>query len=127
MDRIDIHVEVPAVPVKKLAQKTTGEFSNQIRERVEVARQRQGYRFNKSRLTCNAEMGSREVKKYCQMNNSSWEKLIDSSEKLGLSARGFYRVIKVAQTIADLAGKDKIDQGHLIEALNFRSKGLSYH
>ncbi|KUK83775.1 MAG: Mg chelatase, subunit ChlI, partial [Microgenomates bacterium 39_6] len=97
MDRIDIHVEVPAVPAKKLVQKTTGESSKQIRVRVEAARQRQRCRFNKSRLTCNAEMGSREVKRYCQMDNSSWQKLIDSSEKLGLSARGFYRVVKVAQ------------------------------
>ncbi|MGI6278436.1 MAG: YifB family Mg chelatase-like AAA ATPase [Patescibacteria group bacterium] len=127
MDRIDIHVEVPAVPAKKLVQKTTGQSSKQIRVRVEAARRRQRRRFNESRLTCNAEMGSREVKKYCQMENSSWQKLIDSSEKLGLSARGFYRVVKVAQTVADLAGKDKIDQEHLIEALNFRSKGLSYH
>ncbi len=126
MDRIDIYVEVPAVPPAKLTQKVTGKTSAQIRMGVEKARNKQRQRFLRTRLSCNAEMGSREVKKYCQMDNQSWRMLVKASENLALSARGFYRTIKVAQTIADLSGEDRISQDHLIEALSFRSQGFSY-
>ncbi|MDD3531862.1 MAG: YifB family Mg chelatase-like AAA ATPase [Candidatus Shapirobacteria bacterium] len=127
MDRIDLYVEVPAVPVKKLIQKVSGKDSYQIRMGVERARECQRQRFAGSRLSCNAEMGSREVKKYCQMSHQSWQILTEASENLALSARGFYRTIKVAQTIADLSSQKEISQDHLAEALNFRSQRFTHN
>lgn len=124
MDRIDIHVEIPAVPIMKLTQQNRGKPSSQVRDEVEQARKKQNKRFSSSRLICNAEMGSREVKKYCQLNNEAWSTLIQASERIALSARGFYRVIKVARTIADFADKAVITQDHINEAISFRSKNF---
>lgn len=125
MDRIDIHVEVPAVPVKELDQQGNGEPSAKVRERVEQARERQKERFAGSRLVCNAEMGSQEVKNYCRTSKLAWSALAQASERLALSARGFYRVIKVARTIADLEGSEVINQDHMSEAISFRRQDFS--
>lgn len=124
MDRIDIYVEMPALETKKLIWESKGRNSSEIRLGVEEARERQRQRFAGSRLGCNAEMGNKEVKKYCHMSRQSWQMLIGASENLGLSARGFYRTIKVAQTIADLSGQEEISQEHLAEALSFRSQSF---
>lgn len=124
MDRIDIYVEMPALEAKKLVWKNKGRNSFAIRLGVEEARGRQRRRFAGSRLGCNAEMGSKEVKKYCHVSRQSWQMLVEASENLGLSARGFYRTIKVAQTIADLSGQEEIGREHLAEALSFRSQGF---
>ncbi len=124
MDRIDIHVEVPAVPITKLIQKENGESSSKVRLKVEEARKKQHQRFVGTRLGSNAEMGSKEVKRFCRMENQSWSMLSSASETMALSARGFYRTIKVAQTIADLANREIISQNDLAEALSFRSQKL---
>lgn len=125
MDRIDIHIEVPAVPVAKLTQMVAGKSSSEIRVGVERARKKQQHRFLASRLSCNAEMGSREVKKNCQVTNKAWSVLAQASEKSIISARGFYRIIKVAQTIADLESAPKINENHMSEAIAFRSKTIT--
>jgi len=125
MDRIDIHVEVSAVPIRELNQQGDGESSAKVRDRVEQARERQKERFLDSRLVCNAEMGSREVKNYCRTSKLAWLALAQASERLALSARGFYRVIKVARTIADLEGREVINQDHMNEAISFRRQDFA--
>src|SRR5271166_737236 len=102
LDRIDLHVEVPAVPFREITGEQTGEASAEIRQRVIVARQRQQERFkSKPRIKCNARMGSREIKSYCALDESTLELLKFAMADLKLSARGFDRVLKVARTIAD--------------------------
>jgi len=108
LDRIDLHIEVPQVQFHDITSERTGESSAQIRERVIAARRRQQLRFkDKPRITCNARMGSRELKQYCALDESTLE-LLD----LNLSARAYDRLLKVARTIADLAGSEKIVGAH---------------
>lgn len=122
LDRIDLHVEVPAVKFRDITAERSGEPSAQIRERVIAARQRQQARFNgKSRVTCNARMGTRELKQYCALDESTLELLKFAMSDLNLSARAYDRVLKVARTIADLAGSDRILADHVGEAVQLRS------
>src|SRR5262245_47182259 len=105
LDRIDLHIEVPAVKFQDITSERTGESSARIRERVIAARHRQKLRFkDKPRITCNARMGSRELKQYCALDESTLELLKFAMGDLNLSARAYDRVLKVARTIADLAG-----------------------
>ena len=123
MDRIDLHLEVPAVEVEKLTgeKKEKGQkTSSQVRMGVQKARLRQQKRFVKSRFICNAEMGTRQVKQYCQLFSDAQRLLNQAAHQLGLSARAFYRLIKVGQTIADLQGEEKISVTHIAEALQYR-------
>ncbi|PYJ80860.1 MAG: magnesium chelatase, partial [Verrucomicrobia bacterium] len=109
LDRIDIHVEVPAVKFREIASERTGETSAQIRERVVAARRRQQERFKgKARVTCNARMGTRELKAYCALDEATMELLKMAMAELKLSARAYDRILKVARTIADLAGSEPI-------------------
>ena len=122
LDRIDLHIEVPAVQFRDITSEQTGENSAQIRQRVITARQRQQERFKlKPRITCNARMGSRELKQYCAVDETTLELLKFAMADLNLSARAYDRVLKVARTIADLAGSDKITSDHISEAIQFRS------
>jgi magnesium chelatase family protein len=122
LDRIDIHVEVPAVKFRDIAAERTGETSAQIRERVVAARRRQQERFkDKSRITCNARMGSKELKAYCMLDESTMELLKMAMNELKLSARAYDRILKVARTIADLAGTEQIASEHISEAIQYRS------
>jgi magnesium chelatase family protein len=122
LDRIDLHIEVPAVKFRDIASEQTGEKSATIRERVVVARQRQTERFkSKPRITCNARMGTRELKTHCALDDSTMELIKFAMADLNLSARAYDRVLKVARTIADLAGADKIIGDHISEAIQFRS------
>lgn len=122
LDRIDLHVEVPAVKFRDMTAERSGETSAQIRERVIVARQRQQARFNgKARVTCNARMGTRELKQYCALDESTLELLKFAMSDLNLSARAYDRVLKVARTIADLAGSDRILSDHVGEAVQLRT------
>ena len=122
LDRIDLHVEVPAVKFREIAGEHTGETSAQIRGRVIGARQRQQERYRgKSRITCNARMGSRELKTYCELDETTKDLLMCAMTDLNFSARAYGRILKVARTIADLAGADNIGSDHISEAIQYRS------
>ncbi|MBM3821615.1 MAG: YifB family Mg chelatase-like AAA ATPase [Verrucomicrobia bacterium] len=122
LDRIDLHVEVPAVPFKDMAAAAPGETSAAIRARVITARHRQQERFkNRPRLTCNARMGARDLKQYCPLDTTCLDLLKAVMTDQNLSARAYDRIIKVARTIADLAGQETINPDHVGEAIGFRS------
>jgi magnesium chelatase family protein len=122
LDRIDLHVEVPAVKFREITSERTGETSAQIRERVVAARQRQQKRFaDKPRITCNARMGSRELKTFCALDEATMELLKLAMADYNLSARAYDRILKVARTIADLASSEIIAADHVSEAIQYRS------
>ena len=122
MDRIDIHVEVPAMELKDLTETSTEEDSATIRERVTRARFFQLKRFgSQSKVTCNARMTSRQLQKYCGLDQQSVELLKEAVTNLNLSARAYDRILKVARTIADLAGSPRIQPDHLAEAVQYRA------
>ena len=122
MDRIDIHVEVPRVDYEKLADKRQVEDSKTIRARVQAARERQLERFKGTKMTCNAEMGPTEVGEFCK-TDASGEKLLKAAvQQLHLSARAYHRVLKLARTIADLAGSEMILANHVAEAVQYRPR-----
>jgi magnesium chelatase family protein len=122
LDRIDLHVEVPAVKFSDVTSDRSGEPSAQIRERVVAARARQQARFrDKPKISCNARMGSRELKAYCKLSEATMELLKFAMSDLNLSARAYDRVLKVARTIADLAGSEDITGDHISEAIQYRS------
>lgn len=128
LDRIDIHVEVPAVKYTELASKKSGEPSGTIRDRVVQARHVQATRFTgRKGLFSNADMGSKEIREFCQIDNSGAELLKMAMNKLGLSARAYDRILKVSRTIADLAGSDNIKPEHLSEAIQYRSLDRSFY
>ena len=122
LDRIDIHVEVPAVPYEQLAAKKDGEPSTAIRQRVEDSRRRQLERFAGHKgLYANAHMGRKLLREYCSLNGESESLLRQAMAHYGLSARAHDRILKVARTIADLAGSSGIEAEHLAEAIQYRS------
>jgi magnesium chelatase family protein len=122
LDRIDLHVEVPQVKFREISAEQTGESSAEIRKRVVAARQRQQARFaSKKSVTCNARMGPRELKSCCALEESTKELLKFAMSDLNLSARAYDRILKVARTIADLAGAEKITSDHISEAIQYRS------
>ena len=122
LDRIDLHIEVPQVKFSEITGQQSGELSAQIRERVVAARQRQQARFrDRPKITCNARMSSRDLKRHCALDEPILELLKFAMSDLNLSARAYDRVLKVARTIADLAGMEKISGDHISEAIQFRS------
>jgi len=121
LDRIDLHVEVPQVKFREMTAAQTGEPSAQIRERVIAARERQQARFAGSRITCNARMGTRELKKFCALDEATAELLKFAMTDLNLSARAYDRILKVARTMSDLAGAENVQAEHVSEAIQFRS------
>jgi magnesium chelatase family protein len=122
LDRIDLHVEVPAVKFREMTSQKTGETSAQIRERVVAARQRQQQRFGgKARVTCNARMGTKELKAYCALDDATLDLLKMAMADMNLSARAYDRILKVARTIADLAGSEPLTSDHVSEAIQYRS------
>lgn len=123
LDRIDLYVEVPPVEVEKLTEDLgVVEDSKTVRVRVQEARNRQKERFINEKLITNSEMKNKHVKKYCPLSRDCIDILKKAVYNLGLSARGFQKVIKVARTIADLAGEKDININHLGEALQYRQK-----
>jgi len=121
LDRIDIQVEVPGLRYQELASKDAGESSDVIRARVNAARSIQLQRFHKTKIHANAQMGARDIKRYCSVKDDA-EKLLETAiNKLGLSARAYSRVLKVGRTIADLAGAENIEASHIAEAIQYRS------
>ena len=122
LDRIDLHVEVPAVKFRDITSAQTGESSASIRERVVAARSRQQQRFAaRPRITCNARMASKELKTHCELDEATMELLKVAMSDMNLSVRAYDRILKVARTIADLAGSEPITSDHVSEAIQFRS------
>ncbi len=122
LDRIDIHITVPSVKFKELSSQACGEPSIVIRDRVNRARRMQIERFkNEPKIFCNAHMESRDIRKYCVIDERSQALLGLAIKKQGLSARAYDRILKVARTIADLAGSEGIDMGHVAEGIHYRS------
>jgi len=122
LDRIDIFVEVPRVEYEKLTEEGTGESSEKVRARVERARTCQQERFKGTQLNCNAEMTPVEVREWCKVEASAHSLLGAAMKQLYLSARAFHRVLKLARTIADLAGAETIGSSHLAEAIQYRMR-----
>ncbi len=121
LDRIDIHIEVPAVPYKELSTEYSGEKSETIRERVMRARELQLERFRNDKIYCNGQMKSRHIKKYCKLKDEAHSLLDAAMQRLGLSARAYMRILKVSRTIADLEGSEVIQSHHVSEAIQYRT------
>jgi magnesium chelatase family protein len=122
LDRIDLHVTVPPVPASELTRRAPGESSRVVRERVHAARVRQQRRFEgREALFANAHMGAREVREFCTIDARSEELLRGAIQKLGLSARAYHRVLRLARTIADVESADAIAPTHVAEAIQYRS------
>ena len=121
LDRIDIQVEVDSVHYDDLISKELVEDSSTVKQRVERTREIQRKRFAKENIRANADIGPRELEKYCQLSSACEDILKKSFESLKLSARARSRIIKVARTIADLAQKENIEESHLLEAISYRS------
>jgi magnesium chelatase family protein len=125
LDRIDIHIEVPRVEYQKLSSDRLGETSETIRKRVQSARDIQRRRFSKngsSDIICNADMRVGEIRQFCKLDEAGESLIRAAMGQMNLSARGYHRVLKLARTIADLAGSEQIKATHLAEALQYRPK-----
>jgi magnesium chelatase family protein len=123
LDRIDIHVDVPAVKFEKLTSDQLAEKSSNIKSRIESAHVIQKARFKNHKINYNSEMGPNEIKEFCKIDNQTTELLRNAMNKLNLSARSFHRILKLSRTIADLANEDEIKFEHVAEALQYRPKG----
>jgi len=122
MDRIDIHIEVPTVPFEELsASSVGGTLSQQMRDDVVRARNKQRERFAGGPVRYNAQMSSRQVREFCQLDKTCQQMLRHSVEDMGLSARAHDKILRVARTIADVAADDAIGEMHLAEAIGYRS------
>ena len=129
LDRIDIHIEVPRVDYEKLSDDRLGEPSANVQSRVEAARQIQRERFSARAthaspqpLACNADMRPAQIRQYCQLDETCNSLMRSAMNQMQLSARAYHRVLKLARTIADLAGEEQIAPTHLAEALQYRPK-----
>jgi magnesium chelatase family protein len=122
LDRIDLHVEVTPLPTSDLSIEEESEKSEVVRVRVVEARKIQEERYkDKEGIHCNAHIGAKAIKEYCQIGEAGKTLLNKAMERLGLSARAYDRILKVSRTIADLAGSEDIKIEHLAEAIQFRS------
>ena len=122
LDRIDIHIEVNPVPFEKLSSEHKSESSNAIRERVIAARNIQTARFREyENIHYNAQMNTKQIRKFCKLDETSLSMLKDAMSRLNLSARAYDRILKVARTIADLDQSETINQNHIGEAIQYRS------
>ena len=122
MDRIDIHMQVPRVDYQKLRDMRQAESSDEVRARVEAARERQRTRFRETAIASNADMRPAQIRKYCGLDEACQNLMKTAMRQLQLTARAYHRVLKLSRTIADLAGAEEITQVHLAEALQYRPK-----
>ena len=124
LDRIDIHVEVPRVDYEKLSGDRLGETSESIRKRVQAARDIQQLRFTnyQSDIICNADMRVGEIRQFCKLQDKGQRLMPVATSQMNLPARAYHRTLKLARTIADLAGSEEIQFPHLAEALQYRPK-----
>lgn len=121
LDRIDIHLEVPALPSRDLLSQAQTESSQDIKSRTSQARRRQQERFRHQNIFANAQMNQKLLRKYCTLTEAGRQLLKTAIEELGLSARAHDRLLKVARTVSDLAGSEQILPEHLAEAIQYRS------
>ena len=123
LDRIDLHIDVPEVSYKELTRDPSGESSKVIARRVAQARQLQFQRFQSSKpsIFCNAQMGPAQIRKHCVLGKDIQKLLENAIQKLGFSARAYDRILKMARTLADLAGLENISSEHVSEAIQYRS------
>ena len=121
LDRIDIHIEVPSVKYRDLADRGEAESSAAIAQRVERSRAIQLQRYSGTKIHCNAQMTPRFIKKYCELDTAGNRMLELVTDRLGFSARTYSRILKVARTIADLDGSENIHEQHIAEAIQYRS------
>lgn len=126
LDRIDLHIEVPPVEYDQLASRKKAESSATIRERVNAARARQQARFAGTDILSNARIPTSKLKEFCPLTEAAGQLLKGAFERMGLSARAYDRLLKVARTIADLDGSDIIDTPHIAEAIQYRSLDRKY-
>jgi magnesium chelatase family protein len=122
MDRIDIHIQVPRVEYQKLRDMRAGESSAEVRARVEAARERQRNRFDGTDIASNADMRPAQIRQFCALDADCQTLMKTAMRQLQLTARAYHRVLKLARTIADLAGAESITQVHLAEAIQYRPK-----
>jgi magnesium chelatase family protein len=121
MDRIDIHIEVPAIKFNKISSDKPAEASSLIRERVTKARVIQYARFKGDGIYANAHMKPRHIRKYCKIDEDSLRLMETAMNRLGLSARAYNRILNVARKITDIEGVEKIATEHISEAIQYRS------
>ncbi len=126
LDRIDLHIQVPAVKYKDLVQDEKSEESSVIRDRILAARERQSRRLEPFRLFCNAQMTPRTLRRFCRLDSESEKKIENAICKLGLSARAYDRILKVSRTIADLEASGNILPHHVAEAIQYRTLDRAY-
>ena len=126
LDRIDLQIEVAALSTDEIASTDPAEPSEAIRARVEAARQIQRERFRRADIRCNAEMSTRHMRRACELDAPSRRLLIHAIDRLGLSARAHDRILKVARTIADLAGCERVEASHVAEAVQYRALDRGY-
>lgn len=126
LDRIDIHIEVGAVKYEKLRSETEEEMSSIIKNRVNIARKKQLQRYEKYKIFSNSELTNDMLNNFCKLNQNSKKILKRAFEKLGLSARAYGKILKVARTIADLDSSDQILEVHLAEAIQYRTLDRKY-
>ncbi|MHC4714275.1 MAG: YifB family Mg chelatase-like AAA ATPase [Planctomycetota bacterium] len=121
LDRIDIHLEVPAIHYRQLSDSRSGTASEEMSRLVRVARSVQGERFSGRRIFCNAAMNTRDIKRFCALDDTSESLLRRAMDELSFSARAYHKILKISRTIADLSVSDDIKQEHLLEAIQYRT------
>jgi magnesium chelatase family protein len=126
LDRIDLHIQVPAVKYKKLAQDEKSEGSATIRERIQAATRIQCKRLESFGIYCNAQMTLRTMRRFCKLDSESEKQMENAITRLGLSARAYDRILRVSRTMADLEGGEKILARHVAEAIQYRTLDRTY-